>query len=116
MGIPVPEVLGLGNIPKVLEDRGSGPHPLGALETLVSVRETRQKRLKRALGLAVSTPPQSSDGTQACAGSRDGIAVQVRKVGGNKQGKAFIFLNFTSVLCWSILILQFSVCRQCTAF
>ena len=29
------------------EDRGSDPQPLGALGTLVSVRETRQKRFKR---------------------------------------------------------------------
>ena len=49
LGTPAPEVLGLGNISKVLEDRGSHPHPLGALGTLVSVRKTRQKRFKRGL-------------------------------------------------------------------
>ena len=95
---------GLGNISKILEDRGLGPHYWGALGTLVSVRKTRQKRFKRgsqlrAHCLVVSTPPQSSDGTQAYSGSRDGIAVQVRKVGGNKQGNAFIFFNFMPMLC-----------------
>ena len=110
---------GLGNISKILEDRGLGPHYWGALGTLVSVRKTRQKRFKRgsqlrAHCLVVSTPPQSSDGTQAYSGSRDGIAVQIRKVGGNKQSDAFIFFNSMSMLCWSILILWFSVCRPCT--
>ena len=88
---------GLGNISKILEDRGLGPHYWGALGTLVSVRKTRQKRFKRgsqlrAHCLVVSTPPQSSDGTQAYSGSRDGIAVQIRKVGGNKQSDAFILI------------------------
>lgn len=57
-----------------------------------------------------SAPLQSSLGTQAYSGSKDGIAVHIRKVGGNKQSDAFIFFNFMPMLCWSILILQFSVC------
>ena len=46
-------------------------------------------------------PIQSSSGTQACSGSRDGIAAQVREVGGNKMDIPFLLLFFTLQFCAS---------------
>ena len=46
-------------------------------------------------------PNQSSSGTQACSGSRDGIAARVREVGGNKMDIPFLLLFFTHQFCAS---------------
>ena len=51
---------------------------------------------RRALCQAVSTPPQSSNRTQACSASRDGIASQVREVIYNRGGPAFLSFPLTS--------------------
>ena len=45
---------------------------------------------------AVSTPPQSSSGTQAHSASRDGIASQVREAVYNRGGPAFLSFPVTS--------------------
>ena len=110
---------GLGNTSKVLEDRGPGPHRSGALGLWSQSGELHRRRLrgvsiKRSLlGCLDSTPSQRWGPSQLRL--RDGTEAQVRKVGGNNQGNAFIFFNFMPVLCQSILILWLSVCRQCTA-
>ena len=51
---------------------------------------------RRPLCQAVSTPPQSSNRTQACSASRDGIASQVREVIYNRGGPAFLSFPLTS--------------------
>ena len=50
---------------------------------------------------AVSTPPQSSSGTQAHSASSDGIASQVREVVYNRGGPAF--LSFPLASCHTTL-------------
>ena len=60
------------------------------------------------------TPAQSRHETQACSGSRNGRAAQLREVGGTKLGTAFLFLflSLMPVLSWSIVNLRFWACLQ----
>ena len=55
---------------------------------LYGVKITELPILKNILAV-FPTPPQSKHETQACLGSRDGIAVQIREVEGNKLGIDF---------------------------
>ena len=55
---------------------------------LYGVKITELPILKNILAI-FPTPPQSKHETQACLGSRDGIAVQIREVEGNKLGIDF---------------------------
>ena len=69
---------------------------------------------QRALCQAVSTPPQSGNGTPACSASRDGIASQVREVD-KRAGTPFLFFNLLPTLLCRIVDLQCCDCCQCTA-
>ena len=103
---------GLGNISKILENRGSGPHPLGALRLWSKSGKPERRGLrgisiKRSLlGCLDTTPSQQWDPSLLRL-----QGWQVRRVGGNKQGNALLSL-ISCLLCRSILILRLSVWRQ----
>ena len=59
----------------------------------------------------VSTPPQSSPGTQVYSGSRNEISAQVKEVAGYKLVIPFLYSH--GMLCWDGF--QFCACWQCTA-
>ena len=54
---------------------------------------------QRALCQAVSTPPQSGNGTPACSASRNGIASQVREVD-KRAGTPFLSCALTLCQCY----------------
>lgn len=106
---------GLGYFSK-FKARGSGDHPLVKRRTLVAAGANLTGQVKggaqlRAPCRAVQpcswpvTDPRSSD-------SRDGVAVQVREVGGYQ---ALLFFNLTAMVYGNIVGLPFGACCQYTA-
>ena len=96
---------------KVLDVRGLGHHPLGALG-LCSQPSKPDSTGLGAGGLYYQHPTrglcpiQSSTGTHACSGSREGIAAQVREVGGNKWAFLFLLLLFFNLHFYASVSVQ----------
>ena len=80
--------------------RELGHDTLGVLETRSQPSKPNSTGLSggsvKAPCPAVSTPMHSSSGTQACSGSRDGIATHVRGSEGTKWD-SFSFFHFSLI-------------------